>query len=34
MKGLMDRCMAQKKLVDHLKVKAEVAKFGLHELEA
>ena len=34
MKGLMDRCMAQKKLVDRLKEKAEVAKIGLHELKA
>lgn len=34
MKGLMDRCMAREKLVDHLKEKAKVVEIGLRELEA
>ena len=34
MKGLMDRCIAREKLVDHLKERAKVVNTGLHELEA
>ena len=33
MKGLMDCCMAQKKLVDDLKEKVEAAEMGLNELK-
>ena len=34
MKGLMDRCIAREKLVDHLKERVETAERWLHELEA
>ena len=34
MKGLMDRCMAREKPVDHLKEKVESVEIRLHELEA
>lgn len=34
MKGLMDNCMAQEKLVNRLKERAKTAEMGLHKLEA
>ena len=33
MKGLMDRCMAREKLVDHLKERAKFTEMGLNELK-
>ena len=33
-KGLIDRCMAREKLVNHLKERAETVETRLHELEA
>ena len=34
MKGLMDHCMAQEKLVDHLKKRSEAAKTEWNKLKA